>query len=127
MSNLSANPRRGGVSSPRGPYGLRRGVDRRLLGAARFGQLVRPRDHPRHRPGVHLLVIAARDQPFRLLELFPQNYHEPYYMSYTNEDFSALRISSGLTHIRDVKVFVSKVMVFDKPASRAPAVADAEK
>ncbi len=58
----------------------------------------------------------ARDQPFRLLELFPQNYHEPYYMSYTNEDFSALAISSGLTHIRDVKVFVSKVMVFDKPA-----------
>jgi hypothetical protein len=48
-------------------------------------------------------------------------------MSYTNEDFSALAISSGLTHIRDVKVFVSKVMVFDKPASRAPAVADAEK
>ena len=47
-------------------------------------------------------------------------------MSYTNEDFSAL-VSSGLTHIRDVKVFVSKVMVFDKPASRAPAVADAEK
>jgi hypothetical protein len=32
-------------------------------------------------------------------------------MSYTNEDFSALAISSGLTHIRDVKVFVSKVMV----------------
>jgi hypothetical protein len=49
-------------------------------------------DHPRDRPGAHLLVIAARDQPFRLLELFPQNYHEPYYMSYTNEDFSALPI-----------------------------------
>ena len=57
-----------------------------------------------------LCCHRARDQPFRLLELFPQNYHEAYYMSYTNEDFSALAISSGLTHIRDVKVFVSKVM-----------------
>jgi hypothetical protein len=42
-----------------------------------FGQRLRDvlLDHPRHRPSVHLLVIAARDQPFRLLELFPQNYH----------------------------------------------------
>ena len=51
-----------------------------------------------------------------LLELFPQNYHEPYYVSYTNEDFGALAKDCGLKHIRDVKAFVSKVMVFDKPA-----------
>jgi ubiquinone/menaquinone biosynthesis C-methylase UbiE len=51
-----------------------------------------------------------------LLELFPQNYHEPYYRSYTNEDFSALAKRYGLTHIKNVKAFVSKVMVFDKPA-----------
>jgi hypothetical protein len=51
-----------------------------------------------------------------LLELFPQNYHEPYYKSCTSEDFRALATSCGLTHIRDVKAFVSKVMVFDKPA-----------
>jgi hypothetical protein len=51
-----------------------------------------------------------------LLELFPQNYHEPYYVSYTNEDFSALATGCGLTHIRNVKAFVSKVMVFDKRA-----------
>jgi ubiquinone/menaquinone biosynthesis C-methylase UbiE len=50
-----------------------------------------------------------------LLELFPQNYHEPYYASYTTEDFGAIARASGLTHIRDVKAFVSKVMVFDKP------------
>jgi hypothetical protein len=50
------------------------------------------------------------------LDLFPQNYHEPYYVSYTNEDFGALARGCGLTHIRDVKAFVSKVMVFDKPA-----------
>jgi hypothetical protein len=52
-----------------------------------------------------------------LLELFPQNYHEPYYAGYTIEDFGAVASACGLTHIRDVKAFVSKVMVFDKPES----------
>jgi len=51
-----------------------------------------------------------------LLELFPQNYHEPYYRSYANEDFGKLAAGCGLTHIRDVTAFVSKVMVFDKQA-----------
>jgi ubiquinone/menaquinone biosynthesis C-methylase UbiE len=49
-----------------------------------------------------------------MLELFPQNYHEPYYDSYLREDFGALAGTCGLTHVRDVKAFVSKVMVFDK-------------
>jgi ubiquinone/menaquinone biosynthesis C-methylase UbiE len=49
-----------------------------------------------------------------MLELFPQNYHEPYYASYLKEDFGAIAGACGLTHIRDVKAFVSKVMVFDK-------------
>jgi ubiquinone/menaquinone biosynthesis C-methylase UbiE len=63
--------------------------------------------------------LQRGDQPDydELLELFPQNYHEPYYESYTNQDFSALAMSCGLMHIRDVKAFVSKVMVFDKPAA----------
>ena len=62
--------------------------------------------------------LQRGDQPNYegLLELFPQNYHEPYYRSYTKEDFRALAAACGLTHIRDVKAFVSKVMVFDKPA-----------
>jgi ubiquinone/menaquinone biosynthesis C-methylase UbiE len=50
-----------------------------------------------------------------LLDLFPQNYHEPYYATYTTEDFGAIARVRGLTHVRDVKTFVSKVMVFDKP------------
>jgi hypothetical protein len=50
-----------------------------------------------------------------LLELFPQNYHEPYYRSYIKEDFRVLASGCGLTHTRDVNAFVSKVMVFDKP------------
>jgi ubiquinone/menaquinone biosynthesis C-methylase UbiE len=73
------------------------------------------------KPGGRLVLVDSLqrgDQPDYdgLLELFPQNYHEPYYRSYTNEDFSALATGCGLTHIRDVKAFVSKVMVFDKPA-----------
>jgi ubiquinone/menaquinone biosynthesis C-methylase UbiE len=49
-----------------------------------------------------------------MLELFPQNYHEPYYVTYLKEDFGAIAKACGLTPIRDVKAFVSKVMVFDK-------------
>ena len=72
------------------------------------------------KPGGRLVLVNSLqrgDQPDYdgILELFPQNYHEPYYKSYTNENFSALAAGCGLTHIRDVKAFVSKVMVFDKP------------
>ena len=72
------------------------------------------------KPGGRLVLVdllQCGDQPDYegLLELFPQNYHEPYYRSYTNEDFSALASGCGLTYTRDVNAFVSKVMVFDKP------------
>jgi ubiquinone/menaquinone biosynthesis C-methylase UbiE len=72
------------------------------------------------KPGGRLVLVDSLqrgDEPdyVGLLELFPQNYHEPYYASYTTEDFGAIAIACGLTHIRDVKAFVSKVMVFDKP------------
>jgi ubiquinone/menaquinone biosynthesis C-methylase UbiE len=51
-----------------------------------------------------------------LLDRFPQNYHEPYFASYLDEDFAAIARKAGLTHVRNVNAFVSKVMVFDKPA-----------
>ncbi len=50
-----------------------------------------------------------------MLELFPQSYHEPYYVSYLSEDFRAMATACGMTHVRDANAFVSKVMVFDKP------------
>jgi len=50
-----------------------------------------------------------------MLERFPHNFHEPYYLSYLKEDFAAIAKSYGLTHTRDVNAFVAKVMVFDKP------------
>jgi ubiquinone/menaquinone biosynthesis C-methylase UbiE len=75
------------------------------------------------RPGGRLVLldsIQRADEPDYegLLELFPQNFHEPYYTSYIAEDFIAMGKSCGLMHRRDVKAFVSKVMVFDKPGDR---------
>jgi ubiquinone/menaquinone biosynthesis C-methylase UbiE len=52
----------------------------------------------------------------RMLERFPQLYHEPYYQSYISEDFESIARSHGLTHRRDTNAYVSKVMVFDKNA-----------
>jgi ubiquinone/menaquinone biosynthesis C-methylase UbiE len=72
------------------------------------------------KPGGRLIVLDSLqrdDLPDYqgLLQLFPQNYHEPFYASYTKEDFPALALDCRLTHLRNVVVFVSKVMVFDKP------------
>jgi ubiquinone/menaquinone biosynthesis C-methylase UbiE len=72
------------------------------------------------KPGGHLVLVDSLqrgDEPDYegLLDLFPQNYHEPYYAGYSTEDFGAIAGACGLTHTRDVKAFVSKVMVFDKP------------
>jgi ubiquinone/menaquinone biosynthesis C-methylase UbiE len=60
--------------------------------------------------------LQRHDRPdyLGLLELFPQNFHEPYYESYLDEDFSAIAREHGLVHVRDDQAFVSKVMVFDK-------------
>ena len=74
------------------------------------------------KPGGRLVLVDSLQRGDQadydgLLELFPQSYHEPYYRSYTNEDFSTLAAGCGLTHIRDVTAFVSKAMVFDKPSS----------
>jgi ubiquinone/menaquinone biosynthesis C-methylase UbiE len=51
-----------------------------------------------------------------MLERFPHLYHEPYYTSYLGEDFAAIARQHGLVHRRDTKAYISKVMVFDKPA-----------
>jgi ubiquinone/menaquinone biosynthesis C-methylase UbiE len=71
------------------------------------------------KPGGRLVVVDSLqlgDEPDYdgMLERFPLNYHEPYYAGYLKEDFPALATACGLKHVRDVKAFVSKVMVFDK-------------
>lgn len=73
------------------------------------------------KPGGRLVLVDSLqrgDKPDYegLLELFPQSFHEPYYMSYIEEDFGAIGGACGLTHTRDIDAFISKVMVFDKPA-----------
>jgi len=71
------------------------------------------------KPGGRLVIVdslQSGDEPDYdgMLELFPQNYHEPYYASYLGEDFGTIANERGLTHIRDDNAFVGKVMVFDK-------------
>ncbi len=73
------------------------------------------------KPGGRLVIVDSlqrRDIPDYegLLERFPQNYHEPYFESYLDEDFAHIARGVGLTHVRDEPAFVSKVMVFDKIA-----------
>ena len=75
------------------------------------------------KPGGRLVLVDSLqrgDEPEYegLLELFPQNFHEPYYTSYLEEDFGAIAGAHGLSHARDLNAFVSKVMAFDKPAGR---------
>jgi len=70
-------------------------------------------------PGGRLVLVDSLQRGDRpdydgLLELFPQSYHEPYYLSYLDEDFAALAAKYGMVHVRDVNAFISKVMVFDK-------------
>jgi hypothetical protein len=73
------------------------------------------------KPGGRFVLVDSLqhgDQPDYdgLLDVFPESYHEPYYRSYLDEDFGAMAKSCGLTHVRDVNAFISKVMVFDKMA-----------
>lgn len=75
------------------------------------------------KPGGRLVILDSLQRGDHsdyngLLELFPQNYHEPYYSSYINEDFNALASNYDLKPVRNVRAFVSKVMVFDKPARK---------
>jgi ubiquinone/menaquinone biosynthesis C-methylase UbiE len=78
------------------------------------------------KPGGRLVLIDSLQRGDRpdyegMLELFPRNYHEPYYESYIREDFCGLAAACGLTHIRNLNAFVSKVMVFDKLEIAPPA------
>ena len=73
------------------------------------------------KPRGRLIIVDSLqrgDQPDYegLLELFPQNFHEPYFASYMDEDFGSIAKGCGSTHVRNVNAFVSKVMVFDKVA-----------
>jgi ubiquinone/menaquinone biosynthesis C-methylase UbiE len=79
------------------------------------------------KPGGRFVLVDSVQRGDRpdydgLLDLFPQNYHEPYYSTYITENFQEIGRASGLTHVRSFNAFVSKVMVFDKPGSRVSGV-----
>ncbi len=50
----------------------------------------------------------------RLLDFFPWAFHEPYFSTYTTEDFSRLFGKAGLPQKSETPAFLSKVMVFEK-------------
>ncbi|MTI42695.1 methyltransferase family protein [Roseibium hamelinense] len=50
-----------------------------------------------------------------LLTIFPQMFHEPYYMSYLGEDFADMAQAVNLTQTAVAPAFVSRVAVFKKP------------
>jgi ubiquinone/menaquinone biosynthesis C-methylase UbiE len=59
------------------------------------------------KPGGRLVFVDSLQRGDRpdyggLLELFPQNYHEPYYESYTTENFRALAAACGVKYVRTV-------------------------
>jgi ubiquinone/menaquinone biosynthesis C-methylase UbiE len=68
---------------------------------------------------VDSLQLGDRPDYDGLLQLFPRNYHEPYYSTYISENFEEIAEESGLTRVRGLNAFVSKVMVFDKRVGRS--------
>lgn len=50
-----------------------------------------------------------------LLERFPVNFHEPFFASYIAEDLRSLFVDAGLSVAREEPVFLSKLVVCDKP------------
>ena len=51
-----------------------------------------------------------------LLDLFPILYHEPYYGDYVDTDLPALFEGAGLRTLQTDRAFMSKILVFEKPA-----------
>jgi ubiquinone/menaquinone biosynthesis C-methylase UbiE len=50
-----------------------------------------------------------------MLQSFPVNFHEPYYGSYIKEDLAGIFAGAGLAHVESRPVFLSKLVVCDKP------------
>lgn len=87
-------------------------VRRRL--AAEFGRVLRP--------GGRLVIVDSlqygdRPEWERLLAGFPKSFHEPFYADYAASDLTKLFGEAGLRRCNSELAFLSKVMVFDKPAA----------
>jgi ubiquinone/menaquinone biosynthesis C-methylase UbiE len=72
------------------------------------------------RPGGRLVFmdsLQTGDAPAYdgLLEAFPVTFHEPYYLSYLREDLGHLFVGAGLEPVSSEPVFLSKLVVCDRP------------
>lgn len=65
-----------------------------------------------------------------VMHLFPENYHEPYYMNYVDTDVAQIFLDNGMEAVSCDLAHVSKVWAFRKPmtahAAEAPVVHAAE-
>jgi ubiquinone/menaquinone biosynthesis C-methylase UbiE len=73
------------------------------------------------RPGGRLILVDSFQNGDRpafegLLELFPRAYHEPYFADYVRHDMNALFGGAGLDPAGAELAYMSKIMVFDRPA-----------
>jgi ubiquinone/menaquinone biosynthesis C-methylase UbiE len=73
------------------------------------------------KPGGRLVLVDSLQQDDRpdfapLLNRFPDAFHEPYYRDYLGHDLAALFAGLGLVAAPAEPVFLSKLMVFDKPS-----------
>lgn len=71
------------------------------------------------RPGGRFFLLdtlQTGDRPAYdgMLDLFPQNFHEPYYAGYVREDLARRFGAHGLARIGEETAFVAKVSVFEK-------------
>ena len=62
--------------------------------------------------------VQRTDEPelAHMLESFPVYFHEPFYMSYQDEDLVALFAAAGLKPLGGDKAFLTKALSFRKPA-----------
>ncbi len=86
---------------------------RRII-AAEFARVLKPGGRLIFMDSLQMGDVAGYDGA---LQSFPLNFHEPFYGSYIKEDLPAIFEAAGLTHIRSEPVFLSKLVVCDKPLS----------
>jgi ubiquinone/menaquinone biosynthesis C-methylase UbiE len=68
---------------------------------------------------IFLDSLQCGDEPDyeRLIERFPQQFHEPYYANYAREDLRSLFGAAGLVAEESELAYFSKLMTFRKPAA----------
>ncbi len=85
---------------------------RRII-AAEFARVLKPGGRLIFMDSLQAGDVAAYDG---MLQSFPLNFHEPYYATYSREDLAALFAEAGLQAVSSEPVFLSKLVVSDKPA-----------